>query len=210
MTSATHTGCPMIDEPFRRWLARRAEAPVSVLARAGVTPDGLTWTGWALALVAALFVARGAPLLGIGLWLASRLLDGLDGLLARQTGGGSLYGGYLDITLDMFAYSAMALGFAYVMPEHRLRWALVLTGYVLAITTTLALSSLAERADRQLGGNRSLQFTPGLAEGGETTIVYVAMAVFPPLSRWILDGWIVLLALTAIQRTWLARRLLRS
>jgi phosphatidylglycerophosphate synthase len=200
----------MIDEPFRRWLARRAVTPVSMLARAGVTPNGLTWAGCALGLVAALLVARGAPHVGIGLWLVSRVLDGFDGLLARQTGGGSLYGGYLDITLDMVAYSAMALGFAFVMPEFRLRWALVLTGYILAITTTLALSSLAERADRQLGGNRSLQFTPGLAEAGETTIVYVALAMFPSLSRWIIDGWIVVLALTAIQRTWLARRLLRS
>jgi phosphatidylglycerophosphate synthase len=163
-----------------------------------------------VALVASVLVARGALLAGIGLWLVSRLLDGFDGLLARHSGRASLYGGYLDITLDMAAYAAMSLGFAYVMPEQRLRWAFVLVGYILAITTTLALSSLAERADRQLGGNRSLQFTPGLAEAGETTIVYVALALLPQFGRWILDGWIVMLALTAIQRTLLARRLLRS
>jgi hypothetical protein len=94
------------------------------------------------------------------------------------------------------------------MPADRLLWMLVVVGYVLAITTTLALSSLAERADRQLGGNRSLQFTPGLAEAGETTIVYGVIALLPAYSRVTLLVWIGLLAATAIQRTVLARRML--
>jgi phosphatidylglycerophosphate synthase len=199
----------MIDEPFRRWFAGVAAAPVARLARRGVTPDALTWAGFGVALVAAWLVGGGQPLLGITAWLVSRIIDGVDGLLARQTNRATLYGGYLDITLDMGAYSAMAVGFAASMPALQGRWGLVLVGYVLAITTTLALSSLAERADRQLGGNRSLQFTPGLAEAGETTAVYVLLAVLPAFARWILDVWIVLLALTAIQRTLLARRLLR-
>jgi hypothetical protein len=78
----------------------------------------------------------------------------------------------------------------------------------LAITTTLALSSLVEKADRQLGGNRSIQFTRALAEGGETTAVYVVIALAPSVSRYVLVVWITLLAITAIQRTALARRLL--
>lgn len=200
----------MIDEPFRRRFAGVAAAPVARMARSGITPDALTWTGLGVALVAAWLVARGQPLLGITVWLVSRIIDGVDGLLAREANRTTLYGGYLDITLDMGAYSAMAVGFAASMPELQGRWGLVLVGYVLAITTTLALSSLAERADRQLGGNRSLQFTPGLAEAGETTAVYVAIAVLPVCARWILDLYIVLLALTAIQRTVLAKRLLRS
>jgi phosphatidylglycerophosphate synthase len=200
----------MIDEPFRRLLAARAHAPVAWLARRGVSPNGLSWSGLALATVASVLIARGALLGGLLVWLASRVLDGFDGLLARHTGRSSLYGGYLDITLDMLAYSVMAVGFAVVMPADRLMWALVLVGYILAITTTLALSSLAERADRHLGGNRSLQFTPGLAEAGETTLVYAAIALFPQHSRILLAGWIVLLAATAVQRTLLARRLLRD
>ena len=40
--------------------------------------------------------------------------------------------------------------------------------------------------------------------------MYVAIAILPVFARWILDLCIVLLALTAIQRTVLAKRLLRS
>jgi phosphatidylglycerophosphate synthase len=199
----------MIDEPFRRWLARHAASPVPHLARAGITPDALTWSGLVLGLVAAGLVSRGLLLPGLAVWLGSRIVDGYDGMLARHLGGASLYGGYLDITLDMLAYAAMACGFAYAMPQDRLLWMAVLVGYVLAITTTLALSSLAERADRQLGGNRSIQFTAGIAEAGETNVVYGAIALLPAFSRITLMVWIGLLAATAVQRTLLARRILR-
>jgi len=129
--------------------------------------------------------------------------------LARISGRASLYGGFLDISLDMLAYSAMAVGFAIAMPQDVGLWVLVLVGYVMAITTTLALSSLLERADRTLGGDRSLQFTPGLAEGGETTIVYALLALFPMWSRAFLVVWIAALAITMVTRFRLAARLLR-
>jgi phosphatidylglycerophosphate synthase len=199
----------MIDEPFRRWLARHAASPVPHLARLGLTPNALTWSGLLLGLVAAALVSRGQFVVGLVVWLSSRVLDGYDGMLARHLGRSSLFGGYLDITFDMLAYSVMAGAFAWAMPQDRLLWMAVLVGYVLAITTTLALSSLAERADRQLGGNRSLQFTAGLAEAGETNIVYAIIALLPAFSRMTLMVWIALLAGTAVQRTLLARRILQ-
>ncbi|QJR34683.1 CDP-alcohol phosphatidyltransferase family protein [Gemmatimonas groenlandica] len=198
----------MIDEPFRQWLARRWSAPAVALHRAGISANQVTIVAAVLGLTAAALVAVQLPLIGIALWLVSRLLDGFDGMLARLAASTSLYGGYLDITLDMLAYSAMATAFAIAMPADVVLWMVVLVGYVLAITSTLALSSLAERADRTLGGNRSIQFTRALAEGGETTAVYVVIALAPSVSRYVLVVWIVLLTITVIQRTALARRLL--
>jgi len=199
----------MIDESFRQWLARSWSAPAVALHRAGITANQVTVVAAVLGLTAAALVAVQLTWLGIALWLASRLLDGYDGMVARLGASASLFGGYLDITLDMLAYSAMAIAYAVAIPADAVLWMLVLLGYVLAITTTLALSSLAEKADRQLGGNRSIQFTRALAEGGETTAVYVVIALAPSVSRYVLVVWITLLAVTAIQRTVLARRLLR-
>jgi phosphatidylglycerophosphate synthase len=199
----------MIDDAFRAWLARHAAGPARALQRAGVTPNQVTIAATVMGIAAAGLVAAKMPLFGIFLWIGSRLLDGYDGLLARLGDRTTLFGGYLDITGDMLAYTAMAIGFAIAMPADAVRWMMVLLGYVLAITTTLALSSLAERADRQLGGNRSIQFTRAWAEGGETTLVYVVIALVPSASRIVLGAWMVLLAVTAVQRTLLARRLLR-
>ncbi len=178
------------------------------LHRAGITANQVTVVAAMLGVTAAALIAVRLTWFGISLWLVSRLLDGYDGMLARLSGGASLFGGYLDITLDMLAYTTMAIAFAIAMPADAVLWMLVLLGYVLAITTTLALSSLAEKADRQLGGERSIQFTRALAEGGETTVVYVVIALAPSVSRYVLVVWIALLAITVIQRTALARRLL--
>ena len=198
----------MIDEPVRQWMARRWSAPAGMLHRAGITANQISVAAAVLGLAAALLVAVQLPWAGVALWLVSRVLDGYDGMVARLSGTSTLFGGYLDITLDMLAYSAMAIAFAIAMPADVVLWMLVLLGYVMAITTTLALSSLAEKADRQLGGNRSIQFTRGLAEGGETTIVYVVIALAPSVSRYVLMVWIAMLAISAVQRTRMARTLL--
>jgi phosphatidylglycerophosphate synthase len=198
----------MIDEPFRQWMARRWSAPAGMLHRAGITANQISVAAAVLGLAAAVLVAVQLPWAGVALWLVSRVLDGYDGMVARLSGTSTLFGGYLDITLDMLAYSGMAIAFAIAMPADRVLWMMVLLGYVMAITTTLALSSLAEKADRQLGGNRSIQFTRGLAEGGETTIVYVVIALAPSVSRYVLVVWIAMLAISAVQRTRMARTLL--
>ena len=59
---------------------------VSMLDRPGITPDGLTLTGFAIGVLALPFLALGwypAALVAIVL---NRLLDGLDGALARRRG----------------------------------------------------------------------------------------------------------------------------
>ena len=88
-------------------------------------------------------------------------------------------------------------------------WQAILVGYVLAITTTLALSSAAERAARTVAaGDRTFQFTRGLAEAGETTIVYVLWILMPSHVALVGWAWCGLLLATALQRSWMAWRFL--
>lgn len=199
----------MFDDRFRRWLAPILQGPADVLVGTGVTANQVTAGGFGLAIGSAGAVAAGRPVLGIALWIAGRLLDGLDGAVARRSTVTSGLGGFLDITLDMAAYSLMVVAFAFRHPVHQLEWLLILVGYVLCITTTAVLSSILERQRAPAAGNdRSLQFTPGLAEAGETTAVYVLLALFPDWVEPIARGWVVVLGATVIQRIMLARRLL--
>lgn len=199
----------MFDANVRRRL-RPILTPVAVqLARLGVTPNAVSATGGAVGIGAGVMIARGFVASGIAVWLCSRVLDGLDGILARDTNRASAFGGYLDITVDMAAYSAMLLGFAALHPEGGWVWSLILIGYLLVTTTTLALSSELERAQAPLPDNdRSIQFTPGFAEAGETTAAYVLFALLPQLVVPIAWGWAALCFATVVQRTLLARRLL--
>nr|MDQ3349261.1 CDP-alcohol phosphatidyltransferase family protein [Acidobacteriota bacterium] len=181
-----------------------------LLARLGVTANHVTVLSLLLALVAAGLIADGRSLAGLVVWILSRIGDGLDGVLAREAAQTSAFGGYLDITLDMAGYTAMVVGFALAHPALGFAWLAVLAGYILVITTTLALSDAARRSGRQVSlTNRTFQFTPALTEAGETSVMYGLWVVFPQQLPWLVWVWVAALAITAVQRSLLAWRLLR-
>ena len=65
-------------------------------------------------------------------------------------------------------------------------------------------------AARRVGAtNRTFQFTPALTEAGETTAMYALWVLFPAHLPWLVWVWVAALAVTALQRTYLAARLLR-
>lgn len=200
----------MFDDAVRTHVEPMLAPVARTLARTGLSPTVVTVATFLVACAGALAIAGGFPVAGLALWLVSRVGDGLDGVLARESKRVTAFGGYLDITLDMAAYSAMVVAFATLHPEPRLAWLGILAGYTMAITTTLALAAAAERAGRTVSiTNRTFQFTRGLAEAGETTLVYVAWTAFPrwvgPLA-WL---WCGVLLVSATQRSVLAWRVLR-
>ena len=145
------------------------------------------------------------------MWLVSRVADGLDGAVARAAGSASALGGFLDITIDMTAYVAMVLGFAVAFPALHHAWLWILAGYVLVITTTLTLSDAAGAARLRISAtDRTFQFTPGLAEAGETSVMYVLWAFAPQYLPWLTWLWAAALFATSVQRAYLAGRLLRE
>lgn len=200
----------MFDETVRRRLAPALAPAARRLGRLGITPNHVTVATFVMASAAAALTAAGLSGAGLALWLASRVGDGLDGAIARETAQSTARGGYLDITLDMAAYSLMVVAFAVIRPELGIVWPMILTGYVLAITTTLALAAAAERAARTVSGtDRTYQFTPALAEAGETTVVYVLFYLFPAQVGLVAWTWCGVLLLSAVQRSMLAWRWLR-
>lgn len=197
----------MFDDSVRPYVARLFGPVSRGMISWGVTPSALTWTGFVIAAAGAAAIASGHSAVGLALWLLSRVADGLDGVVARTSGRQSAFGGYLDILLDMAAYSLMVVAFAHLHPHPALLWQAILVGYVLVITSTLALSSAAERLGRTVaGGGRSFQFTRGLAEAGETSLVYVLWTVFPSFVELVGWTWCALLCATAVQRSWMAYR----
>jgi phosphatidylglycerophosphate synthase len=201
----------MFDEPFRARFSPVVRPVVLTLARLGIRPNHVSLVAFVLGIGAAALVASGRTYAGLVVWGISRFGDGLDGVLARETGRGTPFGGYLDITLDMAAYAAMVVGFAARYPNLAVAWATVLAAYVIVITTTLALSDAAGALHRQVSRtDRSFQFTPGIAEAGETSIIYALWVLLPSQIEWLVWIWIAALAATCLQRTHLAWRVLRE
>ncbi|MBW2397635.1 MAG: CDP-alcohol phosphatidyltransferase family protein, partial [Deltaproteobacteria bacterium] len=167
-----------------------------------------TILGFALACGAAACVVAGWPVAAVAVWWLGRLADGTDGIYARATGRESGFGAYLDIVVDMAAYSVMVVAFDIAHPELHHAWIAMLFLYVLCITSALALGAQEALADLPARDDRGLRLGAGLAEGGETGIAYMVFLLLPdwlPISAAV---WIGVLAVTVISRTMLARRLL--
>lgn len=184
----------MLDQPFKTKLEAWVRPLVDLLVKWGVHPDVLTWLGFILSSSSFVFILSGRPVFALCLWWFGRVFDGLDGILARASGKQSVRGGFLDINLDMAAYSIVAVGFM-LQTQWFLLWALILVGYVLCITSALSLGEIEEAKD-----NRSLRIASGLAEAGETGIFYTLMWLFPTQGKVWCVLWLVVMFMTVCSR----------
>jgi phosphatidylglycerophosphate synthase len=199
----------MLDSHMRALLGPPLEAAGRRLAAAGVPPAALTAAGWAAGAGACAATALQAWPAALGLWLANRLLDGLDGPAARA-GAPTDAGGFADIVADFSVYAGVILGLAIALPGTRLACVAVLTAYYISGTAFLALSSLAERRRQPLGDDRSLRFVGGLAEGTETIAVYILLFLLPRYATVIVWAFTGAVTITAAQRIVTGLRLLRA
>ena len=195
----------MFDTLARRALAKPLDRIAGVLDRPGITPDRLTLLGLGVGLSSAVAAARAAWWPALVLWLSSRLLDGVDGPLARRrlpTGGPSDdAGGFLDIMADFFVYGSFVVGVALGSGAVTTPFLLVLLAYYLNGAAFLAFSSIAERRGAQIEDGRSLSFLGGLAEGTETVLVHSLWCVLPGYAAPIAWVWAAVVGVSAVQRT---------
>ncbi|KGF71020.1 membrane protein [Hoeflea sp. BAL378] len=171
----------MIDGTARRWIEPGLNRAGGWLARRGVKADHVTVFACCLGLAAALLVASGFMLAALALILVSRLCDGLDGAVARATRKTD-FGGYLDITLDFVVYGAIPLGFVIHDPAaNGLAGAALIFSFYVNGASFLAYAILAEkhRLTTTRRGAKSIYFTTGLAEAGETLIVFAIFCLWP-------------------------------
>lgn len=189
----------LIDPPLNR-LGRH-------LARRGLSADHVTLTGLALGLLAAVFIAVGAPGPALVPLLLSRLADGLDGAVARASQKTD-FGGFLDITSDFAFYGAVPFAFALLdPPTNAIAAAFLLLSFYINGASFLGFAILAEKhgLTTERKGQKSLYFSDGLLEGTETILFFVTLclapALFVPLA-WGFGGLCLLTAILRIHAAW--------
>ncbi len=171
----------MLDRHATTLLRPALSATAKVLVRAGVGANTITLLGFCIGLFAAFLIACGAYIAGATAIFASRMLDGLDGAVARQTTPTDA-GGFLDITLDFVFYASIPLAFAVSNPaDNALPAAVLLAAFVGTGTSLLAFATLA--AKRGLSNleypDKSFYFLGGLTEATETLACFAAMCFWP-------------------------------
>ena len=199
----------MLDGAMRRVIDPVVNRWGQSLAARGWTANGVTVLGLVLGLAAAGVLALGWPSwVALGVLLASRLADGLDGAVARATRKTD-FGGYLDIVCDFIFYGAIPLAFALRDPAaNGIAAAFLLMSFYANGSSFLAYAILAakrgmETSDR---GEKSLYFTPGLLEGTETIGFFVLLCLWPGGFAMLAYVFGALCFYTCVSRIWLAWR----
>ncbi|MDO8973632.1 CDP-alcohol phosphatidyltransferase family protein [Reyranella sp.] len=192
----------MLDPLLRRWIGPPLDRAGAWLAGRGITANAVSVTGLAVGLGAVPLLAFGHYGVALLMILLNRLLDGLDGAVARH-GRPTALGGYLDIVCDMTFYAAVPLGFALAQPDNAVWAALLLASFVCTCASFLGRAVLAAgRGERDPGtrGRKSFFHSAGLMEGTETILAFVLFCLLPGMFPWLAGAVAALCFWTAAAR----------
>ena len=155
-------------------LARRIPIPPNIITLVGLLPG----------VAAALACLGGFFQVALWLWLLNRLLDGLDGEVARAQDKQTDLGGYLDILADLLVYASIPVALA-IYWNNSWVWcccSLMLMSFYLNIGSWMYLSSILEKIGlgaEETGESTSVCMPRGLVEGAETVLFFTLFLVFP-------------------------------
>jgi phosphatidylglycerophosphate synthase len=157
--------------PYYRWVLRPASVPVATLfLSVGVTANQATLIGMAVGGCAAVLAAVGTPatLAWAGLlWQASRVLDLVDGNLARASGVKVWSGKFLDGLADALLDTAFLIGIGVGVGS--------VWGVASAVVAWFSISAALARM-RLLYIQQLVQAVPGHTEAASDTPAYASLA----------------------------------
>jgi phosphatidylglycerophosphate synthase len=169
---------------FDSQLRRLVDGPLNMVAvrvaRAGLSADALTLSGAFVALAAALAIFEDHMPLAIAFIGASRVLDGLDGAVARINGP-TAWGGYLDSMADYVFYVSVPVAFGLSTPAHLVPALILIASFTLTAVSFLAYAAIAanQMKDNNSPDRKAFIYSAGLMEGGETILFFLLFCVFP-------------------------------
>jgi phosphatidylglycerophosphate synthase len=198
---------------FDRQLLALSKPWVDAGARAikagGISANQISFGGFALGIFAAVLIAHGDIMLAIVPLLLNRLLDGLDGAVARLEQPTDR-GAFIDISLDFLFYAAVPLAFAFCNPaQNALAASALLAAFIGTGTSFLAYAIIAEKRGQKSTAypSKGFYYLGGLTEGFETVLCFVAMCVWPQHFATIAYVYAAMCCVTTITRLvagWLA------
>lgn len=183
----------MLSKYGRDWIATPLNQIARALERTGVSPNVLTLIGFGLTGVVAIILAAGNLFLGGLLLIVAALFDTLDGALARSTDQVTVFGAFLDSTLDRCSEAVTLLGLM-IFYSGRPNGAI----YTLLLAFTL-VGSLMVSYTRARAEAVGIECKEGLFQRTER----IAVLIVGLLTGWMMPVlWIlaVFTNLTALQR----------
>lgn len=192
----------MIDAALLPLQRRLLHAPARRLVGLGVTADQITVAAFLIGVLSLPSLAcsqYAVALVFIGL---NRIMDGLDGPVARLTGPTDR-GAFLDIALDFVFYALMPVGFALSDPaQNALPAAVLIAAFVGTRSSFLDFATIAAKRGLRPDAypSKGIYYLGGLTEGAETIALFVAMCLLPDLLSVLAYGFAAACAVTTVTR----------
>ena len=199
----------MIDAALLPLQRRVLRAPARRLADLGVTADQITLAGFVLGALSLPALAYGMYGVALLLICLNRIMDGLDGAVARLTGPTDR-GAFLDIALDFLFYALVPIGFALADPaQNALPAAVLVASFVGTGSSFLAFAAIAGKRGMTTDAypSKGIYYLGGLTEGAETIALLVAMCLFPslfPALAYVFAAGCALTTVTRWHQGWVA------
>ncbi len=165
---------PYIDVPLNRmgqWMAYR-----------GLSANMVTFVGFIFGLIACGLIVCEYYTIALFFLCLNRLLDGLDGAIARQNTL-SDFGGFFDIVCDFIAYSGIVYAFGIANSDRLLAVTFLLFSFIGPMSSFLAYAIFAAKNNQVTTrrGKKSFYHLGGLCEGTETSFFMIFICLFPDL-----------------------------
>ncbi len=185
----------MLDRFLRATVTKILGPIARLLLRLGISPDIVTVVGTVGVSVGALyFFPRGELWIGVLVITAFVFSDTIDGIMARQSGGSTKWGAFLDSTLDRIGDAAIFGGLVLYyagMGDNR-----AMAGLALACLILGSVVSYARARAEGLGFTASV----GIAERADRLVAVLVAAFFADLfdSTLLLGVVLALLAIASL------------
>jgi CDP-diacylglycerol--glycerol-3-phosphate 3-phosphatidyltransferase len=185
----------MFGQEVQRQARAVAERVVRPIAALPVTPNMVSFIGFALNVVAAVVIALAPLTWGGALVLFSGVFDMFDGAVARVQKKSSLFGAYLDSTLDRYSEGLLFLG----VSLHALRVEHMGSTLVamLVLAYCAALFSLMVSYTRARAEGLGMECKVGIMERPER-IILLGIGLLIGNETWLLWVLVVFVVLTGI------------
>lgn len=191
----------MFDTSLRRFKDQVGTPLAKHMSR--VSPTLISMLGLAIGLFATYMAFRGQYLWALGLWILNRILDGLDGLIARLHEKQSDFGGYVDILTDFIIYAALPIGLVAGSPsnERYLALAFLLAAFYVNSASWMYLAAVLEKHAAHSSDTQTTIVMPaGLIGGFETLVAYGIFLLLPSHITILFYTLAALVFITTLQR----------
>lgn len=174
------TTCSMLDVYVRTIIDPPLNYIGKRISSCGMSANVTTLIGFFVGVLAMVMIGTRQYLLAALLIAINRLLDGIDGAIARHKGLTD-FGGFLDIVCDFIVYAGIIFAFGVANPKNLYAAIFLIFSFIGPMAAFLAYAIIAAKKQIHTNcrGKKSFYYSGGICEGTETVLTLILMCLYP-------------------------------